>query len=379
MNPHNELPILRLTDPRQAGEAVLALQQQLAQLNIAVTPDGIFGPGTDKAVKTFQTQHDLTPDGIAGPATQAKLQQLLGPSHPPQPPAPSQPVPSAPPASDSPQPEPDEPDASPITLKPGTVSLEVLEIQKKLQQQNLLNGNLDGDFGSKTKAAIMQFQEQANLIVDGIAGPKVLEALGLQFNRFKREAATQFFTVKVVSDIFIGAPVSNITKYLPKVLEALEERDLDDRDMILMALATIRAESARFEPNDEGIHKYNTDLPDGEPFALYDLRTDIGNNAVGDGAKYKGRGFIQLTGKINYQEYGERIGVGDRLLNNPELANDPKIAADVLAQFLKQKEGQIRVALHQGDFARARQSVNGGQHGLESFTAAMNTGRSLIG
>lgn len=47
----------------------------------------------------------------------------------------------------------------------------------------------------------------------------------------------------------------------------------------------------------------------------YENRTDLGNNQPGDGRKYKGRGFIQLTGRVNYRGRGKEIG--QDIVNNP--------------------------------------------------------------
>lgn len=52
------------------GDGVKAMQAALG-----LDPDGIFGPGTERALKTWQHEHDLVADGIAGPAT---LGELLG-------------------------------------------------------------------------------------------------------------------------------------------------------------------------------------------------------------------------------------------------------------------------------------------------------------
>jgi peptidoglycan L-alanyl-D-glutamate endopeptidase CwlK len=177
--------------------------------------------------------------------------------------------------------------------------------------------------------------------------------------------------------MFPGAPVSNIKKYLPYVLKALEDESMTDKKMILMALATIRAETAAFVPIDEYVSKYNTS-PSGPPYNLYDFRKDLGNNAEGDGDRFKGRGFIQLTGRFNYQKIGTAIGLGDGLVNNPELANDPEIAAKILAKFLKDKERDIKEALLDGSFATARRLVNGGRHGLPEFIEAYQTGDALL-
>ncbi|MFN2533215.1 MAG: peptidoglycan-binding protein, partial [Pyrinomonadaceae bacterium] len=66
------------------------------------------------------------------------------------------------------------------------------------------------------------------------------------------------------------------------------------------------------------------------------------------------------------------------LVDNPGLANQPEIAARLLASFLKSKEPDIRQAIKNGNLKRARKLVNGGSHGLKEFTAAFNTGKSLI-
>ncbi len=62
------LPTLRLTHPNTKGPSVIYLQQKLG-----IGADGVFGSGTDKAVRAFQQQHGLKVDGIVGPATWAAL------------------------------------------------------------------------------------------------------------------------------------------------------------------------------------------------------------------------------------------------------------------------------------------------------------------
>ncbi len=69
---------------------------------------------------------------------------------------------------------------------------------------------------------------------------------------------------------------------------------------------------------------------------------------------------------------------GQQLIENPDLANHPDIAARLLASFLKTHEARIRAALTEGNLREARRLVNGGVHGLDAFTAAYNTGLALI-
>ena len=172
-----------------------------------------------------------------------------------------------------------------------------------------------------------------------------------------------------------ATPRRNIEAHLPRVLAALHEIGLGDADMVCMALATIRAETEGFAPISEGVSRFNT-APGGPHFGLYDHRTDIGNNGYGQGAMYRGRGFVQLTGRANYDRIGREIGVD--LVRQPDLANDPVIAARILAQFLKDHEARIRSAIAAEDGEAARRAVNGGTHGIDAFLDAWNRGQEVL-
>lgn len=261
-------------------------------------------------------------------------------------------------------------------LKMGSRGKDVKILQERLKKLGFNPGNLDGDFGPGVQAAVLAFQKSKGLLADGNAGPVTLNALGLTENANIPSVVSRI-TPTIVSKMFPFAPVDNIKKYLPFILEALEEQNLGEKKMVLMALATIRAETGRFIPIDEGQSKFNSS-PGGYPFDLYDYRTDLGNKGKGDGDKFKGRGFIQLTGKSNYIKYSKALGLGTELVKNPGLANDPEIAAKILAGFLKDKERKIKEALLDGDLRLARRLVNGGSHGLSEFTEAYNIGYSLI-
>lgn len=57
---------------------------------------------------------------------------------------------------------------------------------------------------------------------------------------------------------------------------------------------------------------------------------ELGNTEPGDGPKFKGRGFVQLTGRRNYADWSDRLGLD--LISNPEQVSEPTIAAKVLVQ-----------------------------------------------
>jgi peptidoglycan L-alanyl-D-glutamate endopeptidase CwlK len=182
------------------------------------------------------------------------------------------------------------------------------------------------------------------------------------------------FSVALVKSLFHAAtPTRNVERHLPRVLTALANQGLSDPAMTLVALATIRAESEGFAPISEGVSKYNTD-PGAHPFNRYDHHPRLGNLGPPDGERFKGRGFVQLTGRDNYAKIGAMCGLGDQLLQDPDRANDPDIAALLLAGFLKRAEPEIRTALSGGDLRRVRRAVNGGEHGFDRFEDAWTKG-----
>ena len=90
----------------------------------------------------------------------------------------------------------------------------------------------------------------------------------------------------------------------------------------------------------------------------------LGNTGPGDGARYHGRGFIQLTGRANYAKYGQLLGVP--LEDDPDLALTASVAAGVLALYFKD-HGLAAVA-RKGDWEGVRRGVNGGLNGWDRFS-----------
>jgi peptidoglycan L-alanyl-D-glutamate endopeptidase CwlK len=261
-------------------------------------------------------------------------------------------------------------------LQQGSSGPDVTELQDKLRARGYDPGASDGSFGPGTAAAVAAFQRSAGLPADGVAGPQTAAALDAGAAA-PVASAIPAVTAAMVCQMFPDTPASHIEQNLPVVLNALVASQLAAKPMILMALGTIRAETETFQPLSEGQSRFNTS-PGGQPFDLYDSRADLGNQGPPDGALFKGRGFVQLTGRSNYQIHGNAIGLGNQLIENPDLANDPTVAAQLLASFLKSREDRIQAALAAGDLATARRLVNGGSNGLDRFTEAYNIGNSVI-
>jgi hypothetical protein len=215
---------------------------------------------------------------------------------------------------------------------------------------------IDGEF----LAAVRRWQSGIGIIADGVVGPRCQVLLGLIPPQGDRFGGIDL-NVGNVSRLFPATKPANIARYLPYIEAALGVAELTDRAMVVGAMGTIRAETEGFVPISEFPSKFNTD-PGRPPFNRYDNRL---GNGPGEGAVYKGRGFVQLTGRTNYRTYGAKLGVD--LEASPELANAPEIAALLLALFLADKAKAFREAVANGRLADARKLVNGGSHGLPNF------------
>lgn len=90
----------------------------------------------------------------------------------------------------------------------------------------------------------------------------------------------------------------------------------------------------------------------------------MGNSAAGDGYKYRGRGFTQLTGKANYAAAGKALGLD--LVGNPELAADPANVAKIAGWYWRTNVSARGAG---EDVTAATKAVNGGLNGLEDRKA----------
>lgn len=263
-----------------------------------------------------------------------------------------------------------------VVLMRGNVGMEVMELKKALRKAlgdgaatypDLAAGD---DFNADTETALRAWQSSVGLVADGIAGPRSLAALGVltpAAMAVKVDAAT-------VNKLFPFTRTSNIASNLPYVIAALAAFGLTDARMIGVALGTIRAETEGFVPIAELPSHFNTS-PGRPAFSAYDGR--LGNVNAGDGARYRGRGFVQLTGRDNYERYGKVLDIP--LADNPDSACAPEVAACLLAAFLDANLDRLNKALDKDDLKAARKVINGGSHGLERFSETYRKAQSMWG
>jgi putative chitinase len=119
--------------------------------------------------------------------------------------------------------------------------------------------------------------------------------------------------------------------------------------------------------HESGNFKFLKELGPDSYFQKYEGRADLGNNQPGDGLKFKGRGFIQITGRDLYTQAGAYLGID--LVNQPELAEDPVTAAKlVLFFFFKYKKSRT-AGVDWNDCTAVTRIVNGGTNGLPDRVA----------
>jgi putative chitinase len=93
---------------------------------------------------------------------------------------------------------------------------------------------------------------------------------------------------------------------------------------------------------------------------IYANRMGNGDEASGDGWRYRGRGFIGLTGRANYRALGETIGVD--LEANPDQMFDPEVSLAIAAAFWSSRK--LNDAADADDIRRVTRAFNGGLNGL---------------
>ena len=248
------------------GADVIKLQQALG-----LNADGSFGPGTDKAVKDFQSKHGLTPDGVVGDSTWSKI-------------FPSTNAPVS--------------NAGPLNLSklsgviPASVLAQIPDTAAK--------------FGITSNLRLAHFLSQC----------------ATESGKFTLTTENLNYSAKGLGTTF--------KKYFPTV-----------------ELANAYARQPEKIAN-----------------RVYAKRMGNGDESSGEGFKFRGRGYIQLTGKSNYARFTEFIG--EDCIANPDLVSTKYPLASAAFFF---KANSLWAICDQGStpatVTALTHRVNGGENGLE--------------
>ena len=113
--------------------------------------------------------------------------------------------------------------------------------------------------------------------------------------------------------------------------------------------------------HESGGFKYLKELGNNAYFKKYEGRKDLGNIFAGDGLKYKGRGYIQITGRANYSEISKDLKID--FLNNPELLEQEANAIISALWFWNKKK--LNVLADADNILTITKKINGGLNGID--------------
>jgi len=246
-----------------------------------------------------------------------------------------------------------------LLLTLGSKGAAVKEIQKKLKEKGFLDKEPTGEFDNDTYSAVKSAQKASKIVVDGIVGPqtyKVLYAVTPESAVTSGEIKSSYtgdkaknidLLIKTMEEKGITNPYSKIgllstigkeSQFIP------QSENLDYSKERLPEVWRVFSKTGQRVPNGQGASNYNDLAVEYEhnPEKLanfvygqkpYGMRSNaFGNTQPGDGWKYRGRGFNQLTFKENYERYASQTGLD--LVSNPDLLNNPNIAAKAAVDFL---------------------------------------------
>ena len=254
----------------------------------------------------------------------------------------------------------------PTGPKMGSRGVEVINLQRALMALGYSVGPTkdDGILGKFTSAAISKFQADNKLQATGTATPDTVQAINKAVAANPKATKLQ----KAKPEEFKGK--IEVSALGDKESRAVLSKEAQSQGIKGKELAAFLAQCS----HESGGFRYLSEI--WGPTAAqntYDGR--MGNNKSGDGYRYRGRGYIQLTGKNNYTQAGRALGLD--LVKNPDQASTPEIGAKTSVWFWKTNV-QPRVS-NWDDVTAITKIVNGGYNGLDdrkmryaAFTQAMN-------
>jgi len=235
------------------------------------------------------------------------------------------------------------------------VSTLTKQVQQRLIDLKVLQDVADGVYGRKTEGALVKFAQAFNLPGDRIS-PEFANTLLTAKEVPGMAAAKNDLIDHETAAKVMGAKLGDVDMYLPPLIAGLDGKKMLNKPTLIAALATISVETNGFQPirewgGDDYFHE------------MYEGRSDLGNTQPGDGIRYHGRGFVQITGRANYRHYGEKIGID--IESNPDLALDPDAASKILVEYFWERS--VDEYALKGDWEGVRRAVNGGLNGWDHF------------
>jgi putative chitinase len=124
--------------------------------------------------------------------------------------------------------------------------------------------------------------------------------------------------------------------------------------------------------HESGNFKYTKEIADG---SAYELRKDLGNTSPGDGMKYKGRGYIQLTGRYNYARLTQDLQID--LVNKPYLLE--QLPYSMLCAGWYWDSNRLNAWADNDDAITITKIINGGLNGLRNRVELLQHCKEVLG
>ena len=164
-------------------------------------------------------------------------------------------------------------------------------------------------------------------------------------------------TEQQLKQIMPNLATAKVQLYLPHLNRAMQTYGVTTMPRTAAFVAQLAHESAEFRFMEELWGPIPAQVRY-EPAS--DLARRLGNTAPGDGKRFKGRGPIQITGRFNYQKYGDLLGID--LVAHPEMAAQPDVAFSTAGLFWN--SNGLNELADDAQFATITKRINGGTNGL---------------
>ncbi|QFG04484.1 lysin A [Mycobacterium phage Jeeves] len=259
----------------------------------------------------------------------------------------------------------------------GSTGPAVIALQHKLNERGA-GLDVDGDYGNLTASAVTRAQQELHVVGDppGVAGEATQRALGLLGADGAIPAQPNVLAAEYLAQA-TGLSVTKAQQILPTMQSGLKLADATNVNRIAMFYAQTGHESANFNATEE----YASG-------AAYEGRADLGNTHAGDGVRFKGRTWIQITGRHNYGEFSKwayakgLVPDPNYFLDHPQELSDIKWAGIGAAWYWTVARTDINELSDRRDLDTVTRRINGGLNGIDErrtrYNRALGMGDKLL-
>jgi putative chitinase len=263
-----------------------------------------------------------------------------------------------------------------MLLKLGSKGPEVVKLQ------TALGITADGNFGPGTEKVLKEWQAKMGLAADGIAGAATFQKLGIA--PIENAVAESAPVVGVpASDFKLAALKGHVPDaVIAQIPDTAKKFGITNTLRLAHILGQCAHESGNFKILQENLN-YSADglkkifgkyfpgnlsesyakQPEKIANRVYSSRMGNGDEASGDGYRYKGRGAIQLTGKSNYEAFDKLVE--DDVVANPDLVATKYSLMSAAWFFSKNNLWALcDKGVDAASITSVTKRVNGGTHGL---------------